>query len=287
MTAAIYDVAGPRTRRRITYGTIAGSLLLVGIAAVAVSRLAANGQLSPELWGVLTRKDLQTLLLKGLVATLQVALTSLALSLVGGVLLAVGRLSHRAWVRGAARVWVEVFRGLPLLLLIFFVFLGPSAWGVHVPTFWALVISIAVFNSAVIGEILRSGILSLPKGQAEAGYAIGLTRGATMRLILIPQGVRVVLPSLIAQIVTLLKETSLGFIIGYEELLRNGRIAVEYLGGKYAIPVYTGIALFYLITNLILSWTARRIQKGKTSKSISAAAPASKEAAKNEVTVDA
>ncbi|MBT2565106.1 amino acid ABC transporter permease [Arthrobacter sp. ISL-85] len=287
MTAAIYDVAGPRTRRRITYGTVAGALLLAGIAAVAISRLAANGQLSPELWGVLARKDLQTLLFKGLGATLQVALTSLALSLVGGVLLAVGRLSHRPWVRGAARVWVEVFRGLPLLLLIFFVFLGPSAWGIHVPTFWALVISIAVFNSAVIGEILRSGILSLPKGQAEAGYAIGLTRGAAMRLILIPQGVRVVLPSLIAQIVTLLKETSLGFIIGYEELLRNGRIAVEYLGGKYAIPVYTGIALFYLVTNLILSWTARRIQKGKTNRSITAAAPASSEAAKNEVTVDA
>lgn len=287
MTAAIYDVAGPRTRRRITYGTVAGTLLLIGIAAVAVSRLASNGQLSPELWGVLARKDLQTLLFKGLAATLQVALTSLALSLVGGVILAVGRLSHRPWVRGAARAWVELFRGLPLLLLIFFVFLGPSAWGIHVPTFWALVISIAVFNSAVIGEILRTGIISLPKGQAEAGYAIGLTRGSTMRLILIPQGVRVVLPSLIAQIVTLLKETSLGFIIGYEELLRNGRIAVEYLGGKYAIPVYTGIAVFYLITNLILSWTARRIQKGKTSRSIAAAAPASKDAAKNEVTVDA
>lgn len=266
MTTVLYDVAGPVARRRTAYGTVAGVLLLAGIAAVVLFKLGANGQLSPQLWGVLAKKDLQTLLVKGLIATLQVAVTSLVFSLAGGVVLAVGRLSHRLWVRSISRAWVEVFRGLPLLLLIFFVFLGPSSFGIHVSTFWALVISISLFNSAVIGEIIRAGIQSLPKGQAEAGYAIGLSRMATLRLILIPQGIRIVLPSLVAQLVTLLKETSLGFIIGYEELLRSGRIAVEYLGGRYAIPVYTAIALFYLITNLALSWAARRIERQTKTK---------------------
>jgi glutamate transport system permease protein len=261
MTTVLFDVAGPVARRRTAYGTVAGVLFLAAIFAVILFKLGSNGQLSPELWSVLSNQDLQTLLLRGLVATLQVAAISLLLSLAGGVVLAVGRLSHRGWVRTLSRIWIEIFRGLPLLLLIFFVFLGPPSVGINVPAFWALVISISIFNSAVIGEIIRAGIQSLPKGQMEAGYAIGLSRMATLRLILIPQGIRIVLPSLVAQLVKLLKDTSLGFIIGLEELLRSGRIAIEYLGGKYAIPVYTAIALFYLFTNMALAWSARKIER--------------------------
>ena len=261
MTTVLFDVAGPRARRRIAYGTVAGVLILAAIAALILYKLGTNGQLSPALWGVLANPDLQTLLLSGLVATIQVAAISLVLSLVGGIALAIARLSHIRMVRSLSAIWVEVFRGLPLLLLIFFVFLGPSAFGISVPAFWALVISISIFNSAVICEIVRAGIQSLPKGQSEAGYAIGMSRMATFRHILIPQGVRIMLPSLVAQLVKLLKDTSLGFIIGFEELMRSGRISIEYLGGQYAIPVYTTIAFFYLITNLILSWAARRIER--------------------------
>jgi glutamate transport system permease protein len=199
----------------------------------------------------------QRLLLRGLLATLRAALVAMVLSMALGALLAVGRLSHRSWIRRPAGAWVELFRGLPLLLLIFFVFLGLPSLGIDVPTFWALVIGLTLYNSAVLGEIFRAGILSLPKGQTEAAYAIGLQRGQTLRIVLIPQAVRRMLPALVSQLVTLLKDTSLGFVIGYEELLRNGRGAVEFLGGKYSIPIYTAIAVLYILVNGSLSLLAR------------------------------
>ena len=264
MTALLYDKLGPRGKRRVAIGTAVAAVALAVVTALALTKLAQNGQLSAELWQVLANPDLLGLLAAGLGATAQVAAVSLALSLGFGIVLAVLRLAPQAWVRAPIRAWVEIFRGLPLLLLIFAIFLGGPALGVDIPTFWALTLGISLYNSAVIAEITRAGILSLPRGQTEAAYAIGLRRAAAMRLIILPQAIKIMLPALISQLVVLIKETSLGFIIGYTELLRNGRIAVEYLGGKYAIPVYTGIALFYLAINLSLSTIARRLNHHRT-----------------------
>jgi len=263
--AVLYDVAGPRSRRRIFAGSVIGLLVIAAILGVAVARLAAKGAFDPDLWRVLTRNDVQRLLGRGLVATLRAALLAMVLSMLVGALLAVGRLSRRSWLARLAGGWVELFRGLPLLLLILFVFLGLPALGVTVSTFWALVVGLTLYNSAVIGEIFRAGILSLPRGQTEAAYAIGLREGQTLRLILLPQAIRRMLPALVSQLVTLLKDTSLGFVIGYAELLRNGRTGVEFLGGKYSIPIYTAIAVIYIAVNgslsLLAGWLDRRTRR--------------------------
>jgi glutamate transport system permease protein len=259
--AVLYDAVGPRGRRRIVVGSVVGVLVIAAILGVAVARMAAKGAFEAELWRVLTRGDVQRLLARGLVATLRAALLAVVLSMLVGALLAVGRLSRRSWLARATGAWVELFRGVPLLLLILFVFLGLPAVGVTVSTFWALVAGLTLYNSAVIGEIFRAGILSLPRGQTEAAYAIGLRRGQTLRIILLPQAVRRMLPALVSQLVTLLKDTSLGFVIGYTELLRNGRTAVEFLGGKYSIPIYTAIAVVYIAVNASLSFTARWLDR--------------------------
>jgi glutamate transport system permease protein len=259
--AVLYDAAGPRGRRRILLGSVAGVLLVAAVLGVAVARLAAKGSLDPELWRVLTDGAVQRLIGRGLVATLRAAVVAMALSIAVGAVLAVGRLSRRAWVARPAGAWVELFRGLPLLLLILFLFLGLPAVGVTISVFWALVAGLTLYNSAVIGEIFRAGILSLPRGQTEAAYAIGLRRGQTLRLILIPQAVRRMLPALVSQLVTLLKDTSLGFVIGYAELLRNGRTAVEFLGGRYSIAIYTAIAVVYIAVNTSLSFLARWLDR--------------------------
>ena len=259
--AVLYDVAGPRGRRRILIGSLAGGLLVVLVVGVAVARLAANGVFEAERWRVLTQGDLQRLLGRGLAATLRAALVAMVLAMAVGGLLAVARLSRRRWLAMPAGAWVELFRGLPLLLLILFLFLGLPAVGVTISTFWALVAGLTLYNSAVIGEIFRAGILSLPKGQTEAAYSIGLRRGQSLRLILIPQAVRRMLPALISQAVTLLKDTSLGFVIAYAELLRTGRNAVEFLGGRYSIPVYVAIAVLYIAVNASLSFLARWLDR--------------------------
>jgi glutamate transport system permease protein len=263
--AVLYDVAGPRSRRRILAGSVVGLLVIAAILGLAVARLAAKGAFEADLWQVLTQNDVQRLLGRGLAATLRAALLAMALSMLVGALLAVGRLSRRSWLAGLAGGWVELFRGLPLLLMILFVFLGLPALGVTVSTFWALVAGLTLYNSAVLGEIFRAGILSLPRGQTEAAYAIGLRRGQTLRIILLPQAIRRMLPALVSQLVTLLKDTSLGFVIGYSELLRNGRTAVEFLGGRYSIPIYTAIAVIYIAVNgslsLLAGWLDRRTRR--------------------------
>jgi glutamate transport system permease protein len=259
--AVLYDAVGPRGRRRILLGSIAGVLGVAAVVGVAVARLAAKGSFDPELWRVLTEGAVQRLIGRGLVATLRAAVVAMVLAMAMGAVLAVGRLSRRAWVARLAGAWVELFRGLPLLLLILFLFLALPAVGITISVFWALVAGLTLYNGAVIGEIFRAGILSLPRGQTEAAYAIGLRRGQTLRLILVPQAVRRMLPALISQLVTLLKDTSLGFVIGYAELLRNGRTAVEFLGGRYSIPIYTAIAVVYIAVNASLSLLARWLDR--------------------------
>jgi glutamate transport system permease protein len=259
--AVLYDTVGPRGRRRILLGSIAGVLGVAAVVGVAVARLAAKGSFDPELWRVLTEGAVQRLIGRGLVATLRAAVVAMVLAMAVGAVLAVGRLSRRAWVARLAGAWVELFRGLPLLLLILFLFLALPAVGITISVFWALVAGLTLYNGAVIGEIFRAGILSLPRGQTEAAYAIGLRRGQTLRLILVPQAVRRMLPALISQLVTLLKDTSLGFVIGYAELLRNGRTAVEFLGGRYSIPIYTAIAVVYIVVNASLSLLARWLDR--------------------------
>jgi glutamate transport system permease protein len=215
MSSTLYDTTGPVTRRRTLYGSIAGAVLILIILGVAISRLASKGAFEGELWEVLTQPALQRLLLRGLLATLQAAAVAMLLAMLLGAVLAVGALSRRGWLSRPVSLWVELFRGLPLLLLILFAYLGLPQIGLEVSTFWALVIGLTLYNSAVISEIFRAGILSLPRGQSEAAEAIGLRRGQVLRIVLIPQAVRLMLPALISQGVTLLKDTSLGFVISY------------------------------------------------------------------------
>lgn len=258
--SVLYDAVGPLGQRRVRRIAIVGGLVITVATILCLVQLGRNGILSPERWSVLLNRDLARLLLRGLWATLQAALVAIVLSTLGGILLAAARLSERSWIRALARIWIEIFRGLPLLVMIFMIFLGLPAAGVDVPVFWALVIGISLYNSAVLSEIIRAGIRALPRGQTEAAYALGLRKAETMKLILLPQAVKAMLPALIAQIVIILKETSLGFVIGYTELLREGRVAVEYLGANYAIPIYLIVALVYLSANLALSQCAKRLE---------------------------
>jgi glutamate transport system permease protein len=261
-STVLYDALGPRAKRRILVQSLIGGLVLLALAAFVISRLAAKGQLEGERWEPLTDATLQRrLLVDGLTATLKAAAVAMVLALALGAVLAAGRIARPRWLRSATAVWVEFFRGVPLLLLIFFAFLGGPKFHVTVTVFWAVVIGLTLYNSAVIAEIFRAGILSLPKGQSEAAYAVGLSRSQTLRLVLLPQAVRRMLPALVSQLVTLLKDTSLGFVVAYEELLRVGRLVVEYLGSAYSLPIYLELAVIYIAINATLSWFARWLDR--------------------------
>ena len=258
--STLYDVPGPRARRRVLIASLVGLAVLLLLLLVAGQRLSANGQFAYELYEpFLTEPLVYERLADGLRNTLTAAAYALVLASVLGVVLAFGRLSHRGWVRLPATVVVEVFRGLPLLLVIFAIFLAfPLAFGIELSALQALVLGLTLYNGAVIAEIVRAGVLAIPRGQTEAAMAVGLGRGQVLRQVLLPQAVRIMLPSLVSQLVVLLKDTSLGFIIGFSELLRTGGELVQVLDNP--LQMYVAVALIYIVLNGSLSLLASYLE---------------------------
>ncbi|MBA3278533.1 MAG: amino acid ABC transporter permease [Geodermatophilaceae bacterium] len=276
MTAPIlFDVPGPKARRRNLIGTVVGVALILALIGYVLLKLAGNGQLEAQRWAILfdTRAAVPQALLRGLVATLQVAALGMVLATVLGALLAIGRLSDHRWVRSPVATIIEFFRAVPLLVLIFAVFFVAPTLGLPISAFAALVTGLTLYNMAVIAEIVRAGILSIDKGQSEAAFGIGMRKWQVMTFVLLPQAIRRMLPVLIAQLVVLLKDSSLGFIIGYFELLRSARSLVEFFrlsfGDQYSFQIYVAAALIYILVNVILSafarWLDKRLARSKKS----------------------
>lgn len=256
MTHNIYEELGPAGRRWSRILTVLSTLAIASVLVYGGGRLRDQGIFESEHWSILGNTDLLTLMLKGLKSTLAAGLLSAVLSLIVGAILVFVRLSEIRWARAVAVTIIEICRGLPPLLFIFFIFLGFPAIGIPTSTFWTLVVGLTCYNAPAVAEIYRAGIEALPKGQSEAGSSIGLTRLQNFRHIILPQAIPPTVPAIIGQLVMLLKETALGFIIGYEELLRRAQGSVEFLGGDYAIPIYTLVAVIYVAMCLSLSGVA-------------------------------
>lgn len=201
-----------------------------------------------------------TFLFFGLVTTLEIAAWSIAISFVLGVLLALGRLSRYAHVRWPCTAYIEGMRALPVLLVIFFSFFAlPKLIGTQLDPFAAGVIAMSAFTAALVAEIVRAGIQAVPLGLREAAHSQGLSAMQTLRLITLPIAVRQMMPALIAQFVTLLKDTSLTAVIGILELTRRGQIVFSQPPFQ-PIPVFALIALVYFSVNFCLAAAGRRLE---------------------------
>ena len=275
----LFDIPGPRARRRQRMGTFIGGLVVLALVGLALLRLGANGQLDPARWAVLfdPNSGVPQALGNALVNTLQVAAVGMVAATVLGALLAVGRLSDHRWVRVPITTVIEFFRAVPLLILILFCLLYLPTIGLDIGPFGALALGLTLYNMAVLAEIFRAGILSVDRGQREAAFALGMRKSQVMTLVLLPQAVRRMLPVLIAQLVVLLKDSSLGFIVGYFELLRQARSLVEFFnfrfGDQYTFQLYVAAAVIYIVVNLLLSALARYVER-RTRTSAKAAATA-------------
>ncbi|MGY1841010.1 MULTISPECIES: amino acid ABC transporter permease [unclassified Modestobacter] len=263
----LFDVPGPKARARIRIGTAIGALVVLAIVGFVLVRLAGNDQLDPQRWAVLfdPGSGVPQALGEALLRTLQVALVGMVFATVLGLLLAAGRLSDHRWVRIPVTTVIEFFRAIPLLVVIFALFFILPSFGVRLSAYAALTGGLILYNMAVLAEIFRAGILSVDKGQREAAFGLGLRKTQVMTLVLLPQAVRRMLPVLIAQLVVLLKDSSLGFIIGYFELLRQARSLVEFFipqfGNQYTFQLYVGAGLIYIIVNVLLSQLAKVVER--------------------------
>jgi len=258
MSVVLGDALGPRGRRRAVVASGLASAVLLGLLLVALRRFSASGQLDPAKWSLLVKPAAIRFLLGGLVNTLRAAALALLIAVAAGTVFALGRLSRRLPVRLAAGAYVQFFRSLPLLILIIFMYFGLPDLGVSLSPYWALVSGLAIYNAAVFGEIFRAGILSLDRGQPEAALSIGLRPWQAMWLVVLPQAYRRMIPTIVSQSITLLKDTTLGFTVGYLELLRKAQIIGEY--GNNLLQAYIAVAVIYLAVNIPLSRAARHLE---------------------------
>jgi glutamate transport system permease protein len=265
MSAVLYDTLGPVGRRRVAIGSAVAIAGLAVLGALVVIRLVHAGQFEGRKWSpIFNPADAQfttlwRFLAGGAIHTLQAAVFAMVFSLVIGTVLVAARVVARPWYRWLLVSVIELLRGVPVVMAIFFASRVLPQVGVDLSLVWYLVIGLVAYNSVVIAEILRAGVQALPRGQTEAAYAIGLTRGATLRLVLLPQAFRIMLPALIGQLVVVLKDTSLGAFIGYEELLRRGNIGVQNLHNP--IQLYLLIAGLFITMNYALSRLATAVEQ--------------------------
>ncbi|MFP5313858.1 MAG: amino acid ABC transporter permease [Actinomycetes bacterium] len=259
----LFDAPGPRAKRNILIGNIAGVLFIVGLLAWLVITLAERGQLEPAKWTpFLEARTWQFFFLPGLWDTLRAAGVAIVTSVVLGLLLGIGRLSHFLPIRWISGIIVEFLRAVPVLLMMIFLWLAIGAASIMRPQdipFIAVVLALTLYNGSVIAELVRSGVEGLPKGQREAAMAIGMTRGQSLRNIEVPQALTAMLPALVSQFVVILKDSALGYIITYTELLQNARRLG--VGEGNLLQALLIAAVIFIIINFALSSLANRLSK--------------------------
>jgi glutamate transport system permease protein len=254
----LFDAPGPRARRRNLVIGVVGTIVLLAIAAYVVYRFAETGQFSSRKWSIFEYANVQRTLWSGYLHTLQAAALAAVLALTLGAILAAGRLSEHRWLRGPAFVLVEGFRAIPLLLLMFLFYYGLPQIGFRVTPFLAVVLGLTLYNGSVLAEIFRSGVEAVPRGQSEAAMSIGLRKRQVMTTVLLPQAVRTMLPAIISQLVVLLKDTALGFLVTYPELLKELKQLAT--AGEFEFPLIPLVMVggtIYVATCLLLAAVAR------------------------------
>ncbi|WP_166846833.1 amino acid ABC transporter permease [Isoptericola sp. BMS4] len=266
--SVLFDAPGPRARRGIAIGNVVGAIVVAGIAALVLAELGRKGQLSWDLWGpIFTSSAWLDYFLPGLQNTLRAAAWAVVGAVVFGLVFGSGRLASSRTVRWISGVVVEFFRAVPVLLMMIFFWLlfGYNDVGDE-PAFLAVVVALILYNGSVIAELVRSGVGNLPKGQSEAGLAIGLTGGQTLRSIQLPQALIAMLPALVSQLVVVLKDTALGQIIAYPELLRAAQTFGN--GNSNNLQTLAVAAVIFIVINWALTALARwlsRYLSGRTS----------------------
>ncbi|MDQ0379998.1 amino acid ABC transporter permease [Amycolatopsis thermophila] len=262
MSNVLFDIPGPKARARHRVLAGLGILAVAAVLAYIVYRFIDSGQFTARKWEWLQFAQVQRDLGNAVVATLEAFALGAVLALVFGAIFAAGRLSDHAWLRGISTFVVEFFRAIPLLILMFLFYYGGPALGISLPPFAAVVLGLTLYNGSVLAEVFRAGIQALPKGQSEAAYALGMGKTQVMTLVLIPQAIRSMLPTIISQLVVLLKDTALGFLVTYPELLYYARyIGSQGAFGRPIVPSTIVVAAIYIALCLLLTALANYLER--------------------------
>ncbi|WMY77797.1 amino acid ABC transporter permease [Citricoccus sp. I39-566] len=278
-TSVLFDAPGPKARRNILISNAVALLAVLVVVVLVLMQLDRQDQLAPDKWvNALNGNAWANYYLPGLQFTLQSSGIAVVTALVFGLIFGFLRLAPFAIVRAASGVVVEFFRAVPVLVMMFFLYFFFSR--VVAPTgliasadaaYYGVIVGLTVYNGAVIAELVRSGVKSLPKGQREAAAAVGMTNNQSLRLVEVPQALTAMLPSLLSQFVVILKDSALGYLIGFYELLQYSR----QLGSGYSNILQTLVvaALIFIVINFLLTWLASKLAGNLSSRTSGDVAP--------------
>jgi len=256
---ALYEAPGPKTHRRMVVGTIVSALVVLWLVYLVWHQFYVTGQFAPRYWSFFAQWPTWRFLIDGFRGTIAVAVTAGVISLVLGMLLMLGRVSENRALSAACRVVIDFFRGVPSLLLIYFFFLIVPQYGIKMPSFWMLTLPVALAAAGVLAEVFRAGVNAVPKGQVEAAYSLGLTRGKVIRRIVLPQAIHYVIPSLISQLVVVVKDTTVAYVVSYPDLMQNARVLITSYDSL--VSVYFVVAVIYILINYAINQASAYVSR--------------------------
>jgi glutamate transport system permease protein len=257
MSDVLFDVPGPKARIRHRGYAVAGTLAVAAFVWFVISKFAEAGQFDGDKWSWLQYEYIQLQLVAALGNTLRAFAIGALFALAFGAIFAAGRLSDHAFISVPSTAIVEFFRAIPLVVMIFFFHYGLSLGA----PIYSVVLGLTLYNGSVLAEVFRAGVNSLPSGQREAAYAVGMRKTQAMNFVLLPQALRAMLPTIVSQLVVLLKDTALGFLITYEELVRYARLLGTYVEfERPLIPVTIVVAAIYIAMCLALAGLAKYLE---------------------------
>lgn len=258
--SVLYEPPGPRTQRIMRIATVLSIAVVVLLGAVVVYRFYITGQLQPRLWNFFLLPSTWRFLGQGFLGTLSIAVCAGALSLALGLVLMLCRISHNVVLTWVARILIDFFRGVPSLLLIYFCFLVIPRYGIKLASFWMITLPVACAAAAVLAEVFRAGVHAVGKGQKEAARALGFSRWQVLKLVVLPQAIRYVIPALISQLVVVVKDTTVAYVVSYPDLMQNARVLITNYDAL--VSVYFVIAAIYILVNWGLNSVSVRYARG-------------------------
>lgn len=257
MRDMLYEEPGPKTRRKIAVFTVLALLLLAALLALVIRQFAVTGQFAPKYWYFFGRLTTWRFLGEGLLTTVACALTGAVIAFVLGFLLMRGKLRKNKILHVVSTALIEFTRGVPTLLFIYFFFLVVPQTGIKMSAFWKITLPCAISACGVVAEALRSGVNAVPWGQTEAALSLGLTETRLFYKVVFPQAIRFVIPSLIAELVIVLKDTTFAYIVTCADLMQNAKVLISNYDAM--LSVYLVVSVIYILINYLLNKLSDRL----------------------------
>lgn len=251
MQEALYERPGPKTRKKIAIFTSITIVLIVILLGVVIYQFYINGQLDKKYWYFFLRLSTWKFIGKGLIGTVEAAVLSGIMTFILGFLYMIARISPYKILNLIGTALIEFTRGVPTLLFVYFFFLVAPQFGVNLPSILRISLPVAISASGIVAEVLRTGINAIPKGQKEAALSLGLTNVKVFLKIVFPQAFRYVIPSLISEMVIVVKDTTFAYVVNFPDLLQNAKVFVSNYDAL--LPVYLLVAIIYILINYALN----------------------------------